>query len=40
MSMLKREENMAKFRATFPFKHMTTYEQCMKAGVVLNPLVH
>jgi hypothetical protein len=37
MSMLKREENMAKFGATFPLKHMITYEQCMKASVVLNP---
>jgi hypothetical protein len=37
MSMLKREENMAKFEATFPLKQMIAYEQCMKVGVVLNP---
>ncbi len=38
MSMLKREENMAKLGATFPLKQMITYEQCMKVGVVLTRL--
>jgi hypothetical protein len=35
--MLKREENMAKFGATFPLKHIVAYEWCMKVGVMLNP---
>ncbi len=37
MSMLKREEKMAKFGATLPLGQMIAYEQCMKVGVVLNP---
>jgi hypothetical protein len=35
--MLKREENMAKFGATFLLKQVVAYEWCMKAGVLLNP---
>jgi hypothetical protein len=35
--MLKREENMAKLGPTLPLKQMTSYEQCMKDGVVLKP---
>jgi hypothetical protein len=34
MSMLKRENNMVKSKA---LKHMTTYEQCMKAKAMLTP---
>jgi hypothetical protein len=34
------EENMTKSRATFLLKQMTTYEQCKKAGVILNPPLH
>jgi hypothetical protein len=37
MSMLRKEENMAKLGATFPFKQMIAYERCMKTNVVLNP---
>jgi hypothetical protein len=37
MSMLKKEENIAKLGATFPSKQITSYEQCMKVGVVINP---
>ncbi len=34
MSMLKRENNMVKSKA---LKHMTAYEQCMKAKAMLTP---
>jgi hypothetical protein len=34
---LEEEENMVKSGATLPLRQMTTYEQCMKANVVLNP---
>jgi hypothetical protein len=34
MSMLKRENNMVKSKA---LKHMTAYEQCMKAKAMLPP---
>jgi hypothetical protein len=37
MSMLKREEDMAKLGATLFLKQTTAYERCMKAGAVLNP---
>jgi hypothetical protein len=37
MSMLKKEENMAKLGATFPLAQIITYEQCMKVGAVLTP---
>jgi hypothetical protein len=36
MSMLKREENMVKLKATMPIRQMTTYEGCMKIGAMLN----
>jgi len=36
--MLKNEENMVKSRVTLPLRQMTTYEQCMKFGAMLNPL--
>jgi hypothetical protein len=35
MSMLKREDNMAKLRQHSPWNKFT-YEQCMKANVMLN----
>jgi hypothetical protein len=38
MSMLKMEKNMTKLEATFPHRHMTTYEWCKKVGVMLDPL--
>jgi hypothetical protein len=38
MSMLKREENMAKLGATLTLRQVITYERCMKVGVVLTPL--
>jgi hypothetical protein len=37
MSMLKRENNMVKSKA---LKHMTAYEQCMKAKAMLTPPLH
>jgi hypothetical protein len=37
--MLKREENMANLGVTFPLRQMTTYEQCMKVGVMLTPYI-
>jgi hypothetical protein len=40
MSILKREENMAKLGVTFPLKQMIVYEQCMKVGVMLNPTLN
>jgi len=36
MSMLKNEKNMAKLGATLPLRQVTTYERCMKVGVVLT----
>ncbi len=38
MSMLKKEENMAKLGATLSLRQMIAYEQCMKAGAVLSSL--
>ncbi len=35
--MLKNEENMVKSKATLPLRQMTTYEQYMKFGAMLNP---
>jgi hypothetical protein len=37
MSMLKKEENMVKLTTILLMKHVTTYERCVKASVVLNP---
>ncbi len=36
MSMLNKEENIAKLGATLPQIKMIAYERCMKIGVVLN----
>jgi len=36
MSMLKKEENMAKLGVTFPLKQIITYEWRMKVGAMVT----